>query len=104
MRMLPKISPVESRVITFQFSSDLPTGANLTGTPVVTITQLGGSPVSTAGILVGSPQISGTNVLQTIANVPSGATFGLEASCGNSGNSEIIAEGATITGAPAYLQ
>lgn len=104
MRNFPFIDPSEDVVLTFDFSKDLAnTGGTLTGTPTISVTQIYGVPI-TRSILLGSPQISGSQVLQAVQNVPDSCSFGITATCPITASSQVLAEGAILTGKYAYNQ
>ena len=104
MRTFSPKDATETVLLTWDFTLDLPAGVTLTGTPSITLAVVSGVQDSNIGTMtVGSPQLSGNQVLQLITAGISGNSYSAVAKC-NASDGEVFAIGGTIAITPAWRQ
>jgi hypothetical protein len=79
MSTLPKKTPTEAKVVTFDFSSEAAVGATLSS-PVVTKSLVAGTDTGAASLTVGVPAISGQTILVLVSAGTDANKYGLKCS------------------------
>lgn len=97
MRTLwPDKDPAESLLVaTFAYANELQAGESI-ASAAITCTVLSGTDPSPASMLVGSPQISGSNVLQNFSGGVDGVTYTLRCVATMSPTGRVLVRAATL--------
>ena len=104
MRTSSPKDPGETIAMAWNFAPDLVSGETLTGTPTTAIVQLTGAPDPSIGsMLVGSPQISGSDVVQTVTLGQASTNYAISATCPTS-TGRILVNGGILPVVLAYQQ